>query len=144
MPNMGINYKRDQNNLVQIIIRGRNHTTIKIIMEKDEVLECIINSSKYRSHLNSSKYCSHLSSTAQEGNFKPVTQNLIYSANELKALRETVLHNRQFRTLPLVVVNNIRKINLHKKRREKKRTTENEKKTRSKIADISNLFNIKT
>ena len=53
----------------------------------------------------------------QDGISKTVTWNFIYSANELKAWREMVLHNRQFRTLPWVAVNNIKKLNLHKKRR---------------------------
>ena len=99
---------------------------------KDKVLECIINCSKYHSHLSSS---------VQEGNSKPVIWNLIYSANELKALREMVLHNRRFRTLPLVAVNNIRRFNLHKIRRRGHKM--GNKKQDPRFADLSNLDNIK-
>ena len=51
-----------------------------------------------------------------------------------------VLHNRYLRTLLLVVVTNIRKINLHKKRR---RGHKIGKKQDPRFADLSNLVNIK-
>ena len=77
----------------------------------------------------------------QEGNSKPVPWNLIYSANEFKALRETALYNRQFRTLPSVAVNNIRKLNLHKKKRIGHKL--GNKKQDPRFDDLSNLVNIK-